>query len=73
MIMQKSTIVTNGKYTHIGLMCWIDSKGSKKMVKIRETKLYWITEHGNKYMKNTGRGIGDYPLYALDLSTIKPL
>lgn len=65
------------KPTHIGIIRGCDARTPsdfKKWVRVRETKLYWITEHGTRYSKKwNGSGTGDWPLYRLMLDTIKPL
>lgn len=62
------------KTTHIGLLTGNDRrtpKDTKFWVELRQTKNYWITEHGTKYRKRDGWGVGEYPLYSLELKTIK--
>ena len=65
------------KNTHKGFLIGCDARtpnGFKKEVELRETKLYWI-HYSNKYRKDyDGKLAGEsWPLYSLDLSTIKPL
>ena len=69
MIMKKSTHtgVIHGKYART-------PKGYTKAVNLRETKRYWITEGGSKYHKEYGgTGVGKWPHYDLDLSSITPI
>ena len=64
------------KMTHSAIIRGNDartSEGEFRRVKLRETKLYWITEHRIKYRKPGGRGVGDWPMYDLDVDTIRPL
>lgn len=61
------------EYTHIGTLKSAISltdpnKAPKRL--LRETKKYWITSGGNKYHKDTGLGVGDWPMYRLDLASI---
>lgn len=64
------------KLTHTGIIRGNDARtpnGAKKRIKIRETKCYWISEHGSKYREPSGRGVGDWPMFDLDINTIQPL
>ena len=64
------------KCTHIGIIVGCDARtpdGFSAMVNLRETKNFWITSHKNKYRKNDGSGIGDWPLYSLRIDSIKAL
>jgi len=62
------------KFTHVGIEKGADNRTSpdyKQKVNLRETKRYWITEEGSKYKKTTGRGLGDWPMYSLDLNSVE--
>ena len=62
------------KLTHKGTIRGCDArtpKDYKKVVFLRETKLYWVGEYGTKYSKaRDGRTLGDWPMYHLDLDMI---
>lgn len=62
------------KFTHIGYLRGCDARtsvGYRKLVQLRETKLYWVTEHGIKYRKDGGWEAGaDWPMYKLDLESV---
>ena len=63
------------KMTHKALEIGIAyNKGMSKMIKIRETKNYYISEYGTKYRKNDGSIVGErFAIFKLDISTIKAL
>ena len=65
------------KLTHIGIIEGCDARTSdnyRHRVQIRETKLYWIDQYGHKYSKKRGGyTIGDWPMYKLDLASIRPI
>jgi len=46
-----------------------------KLVKLRETKNFWVSEHGTKFHKTgfAGSGVGDWPMYRLQVETITKL
>ena len=59
--------------THIGYLIGSDARTPDKhrvKVSLRETKLYWI-HNTIKYRKRDGRGVGDWPLYRLDIDSIE--
>jgi hypothetical protein len=64
------------KYTHSGI---IKSRYENSTLypthrtKLRETKLYWVSHYHLKFHKKTGRGIGNWPVWRLDLNSIKPI
>ena len=63
------------KTTHTATLIGADSRtpdGYTRIAGVRETKLYWVA-FGMKYKKTNGWGIGDWPMYKIDLSTIKPI
>lgn len=69
-------MMKNKKMTHTGVFRGSDARTNKDWGGeefLRETKNYWVTQYGLKYHKLDGRGIGDWPLYHLDLETIKPI
>ena len=61
--------------THTGIIKGYDARTPSNYTKcifLRETKLYWISQSGTKYSKNKdGCVIGDWPMYQLDLDSIK--
>jgi hypothetical protein len=62
--------------THIGIIKGCDSRtpgNYKAQVFLRETKCYWIGGNGDRYNKKTGRASGDWPMYRLELDTVKKL
>ena len=64
------------KLTHMGIIRGNDARtpdGARHRIKIRETKCYWISEHGIKYRKPHGHGVGDWPMFDLDVDTIVPI
>jgi len=63
------------KFTHQGYISGSDARTRpdfKKLIKLRETKNFWVSEHGSKFRKLgfAGMGIGDWPLYRLDVKSI---
>jgi hypothetical protein len=64
------------KLTHEGILEGNDARskpGTKIKVKLRETKRYWVTEGGNKYRKDNGWGVGQWPMYTLVVATVIPV
>ena len=63
------------KLTHTGIEVGrAYNKGIKREIKLRETKNYYISEYGTKYRKSDGSIPSEiYPIFKLDLSTIKEL
>ena len=64
------------KFTHTGILEGCDSRtrdGLTIKVRLRETKLYWITENKDKYRKSLGWCVEDWPLYKLNIESIKPI
>ena len=63
------------KMTHIGMEVGMAyNRGKKREIKFRETKKYYISEYGTKYGKDNGSRVGErFPLFKLDISTIKEL
>ena len=65
------------KLTHSAIKKGCDARTPRDWrarVKVRETKLYWIDKFGHKYSKKwNGRGTGNWPMYRLDLDSIRPL
>ena len=63
------------KMTHIGMeegMAY--NRGIKREIKLRETKMYYISKYGTKYRKVDGSIIGEgFPTFNLNISTIKEL
>ncbi len=64
------------KTTHIGRMLGCDARtkeGTSYLVNLRETKNFWVA-NTVKYRKTTGYPVGtDWPMYRLDLTSIKPV
>jgi hypothetical protein len=61
------------KFTHEGILEGCDNRtklGTKFKVKLRETKNFWVTESGAKYRKESGWGVGQWPMYHLLVATI---
>jgi hypothetical protein len=61
------------KFTHTGILRGYDARtpdNYRRKMLLRETKNFWVTQFGAKYRKDTGRGMGDWPMYKLDLKTI---
>jgi hypothetical protein len=64
----------NDRLTHTGIKIGCDSRTNpnyKSPIFLRETKNFWVDRHGTKYRKNTGFQLGLFPMYRLDISTIK--
>jgi len=64
------------KFTHVGAMVGCDARtkdGYQRTVKLRATKLFWISEHGLKFKRESGRGVGDWPVYRIVVETVKEL
>jgi hypothetical protein len=47
----------------------------KRVVRLRATKAYWLTEHGEKFRKSDGKAPGSYSTsrWTLKLETLKPI
>ena len=64
----------NKRFTHAGTVRGSDSRtpeGYHYHVALRETKRFWVTSGGTKFRKSGGHGIGDWPMYRLDINSIK--
>ena len=63
------------KMTHTGIEIGMAyNQGIKREIKLRETKKYYISEHGTKYRKEDGSITGErFPIFYLSISTIKAL
>ena len=64
------------KITHKGIVEGCDARTSddyKAKILLRETKLFWITQYFVKYRKTTSRSLSPWPLYRLNLDSIKKL
>lgn len=63
------------KLTHEGYIVGVDNRtpdNFRAKVKLRETKMFWITEYNNKFRKATGRAVGiDWPMHRLEIESIK--
>lgn len=62
------------KLTHFGhLKGDARAGGRSPRIFLRETKNFWITQDGIKFRKSDGwpTGGGDWPMWTLDLSTVK--
>lgn len=60
-------------YTHLGRIEGNDARSDNysRLVELRQSKLYWITKNGEKFRKDTGRAPGKWPMFRLNLETIK--
>ena len=61
--------------THQGFIAGCDSRTAndyRQLIRLRETKCYWIDKHGCKYDKN-GHASGLWPVYRLLIETVEPL
>ena len=48
--------------------------GGKSKMLLRETKNYWVSEHGTKYKKYNGYAAGDkWPMSGIIISSIKQI
>lgn len=45
----------------------------KHVLKLRESKAYWVSELGHKFHKKDGSQVGLHPLYELALESIEVL
>lgn len=62
------------KYTHVGTLYGDARTGDKRpRVCLRGTILHWITPQGGKFRKTDGTGMGEWPLWSLDLSSVVEL
>ena len=63
------------KMTHTGIEVGMAyNRGIKRKLKLRETKNFYISEHGTKYRKGDGSIVGEsFPVFNLSISTIKAL
>ncbi len=64
------------KLTHIGIIKGCDARTPrdyKRTVLLRETKKFWIDRAGRKFRKGNGYGMGPWPMYDLDLDSIKEI
>ena len=60
--------------THIGNFYGDARAGDRKpRLYLRKTKNYWIEKRGRRFNKETGRGTGDWPIWSLDISSVKKL
>jgi hypothetical protein len=76
-----NTIICNGKtFTHKGVLVGADRRTSasyKRTVLLRKTAKFWITRSMSRFLRGEGifegRGTGEWPLYHLDISTVREL
>lgn len=64
------------KSTHIGTIKGNDARTPrdyKRTVLLRETKKFWIDRVGRKFRRTDGSGMGTWPMYDLDLDSIKEI
>ena len=63
------------KMTHIGMVVGMAYNwGIKREIKLRETKMYYISEYGTKYRKDDGSIVGErFATFKLDISSISSL
>ena len=63
-------------FTHEGYVIGCDARtpdNYRKKVRLRETKTLWVTESGVRFRKPHGRVSGDFPLYRVDIDSIRPI
>lgn len=61
-------------YTHTGLVIGDNRSGNIRVRRqLRELKNHWVDNQGFKYRKSNGGGVGDWPMYMLDINTIQEL
>jgi hypothetical protein len=68
--------MSKNKFTHTGIIRGYDARTSDKYRRtmlLRETKNFWVTQFGTKYRKLTGQGTGEWPMFCLDLESIKEI
>jgi len=76
-----NTIKFKGKtFTHKGVLVGADARtrpSYSRTVLLRQTAKFWITHNMNRFRRDEGvfegRGTGDWPLYHLDISTVREL
>ena len=64
------------KMTHKAVMQGQDARTSgmkPRWIRLRETKLFWVSQNGTKYRKTYGTQATEWPLYFIDLETITEL
>lgn len=64
------------KMTHVGIIVGVDARvprSYQEKILLRETKNFWVSQHGLKYRKSDGYRPGSWPMYKLLLDSIKPL
>ncbi len=63
------------KFTHEGQIFGNDLRAPsyRRRVFLRETKNFFIADIGIKFKKTNGSGIGELPLFSLDLKTLKKI
>ena len=62
----------NKKMTHIGNVIYHNK--TYHNILLRETKKFWITDHGCKYRKQSGMPANEtWPTCVLDINSIKPI
>lgn len=64
--------------THKGMMRGCDNRtpdGYSYPITLRETANFWIDKNGKKYRKRSGTAIPaeSWPLYRLDVDSVKPI
>ena len=61
-------------FTHKGQLSGDARAGDKRpWVALRSTILHWVDTTGGKYRKTSGRGMGDWPMWSLELDTVQEL
>ena len=65
------------KFTHFGYIVGCDARtpvNYKRKVNLRETKMFWISENGFRFSKkHYGKTSGSWPMWRIDLKSIKPI
>lgn len=62
--------------THTGILEGCDARtpeNCRVRRQLRETKLYWISQFRHRYSKKDGYATGDWPMYKLNLASIRSL
>lgn len=50
------------------------NRGTTRKIRIRETKLYWVSQYGTKYRKESGSIVGGrYSTFELDINSIREM
>jgi hypothetical protein len=61
-------------YTHIGMLEGADARTNSytpTQIELKETKTMWIATNGLRFKKTTGYVHGDWPMWQINLDSIK--